>query len=219
MALLTALFIAGSILIALGQTWLSLQLHPSELCRASDLLQGLGAVIVGTTIAVSALLGMSDGHDRDVLKLTDLLGTKQLPAVEDCKVRSRKDLRSCSLHFWQSYIKLGLALCLFMSGLLAVSLWLRDLSLSRYVLSIGLALALCTILNIALSTRALIRLRRTRMELRGTMAVLDLQPEIAAEIADIPPSHGQIRWKRNPIYSRSVTRARSSAKMIRKPVV
>ena len=104
-----AALLGGGIALAFG-------LHPEGLATLGALAQGCIALVLGTAVLSSGMLGLADGYDRIATRLEQLLQVKQRPADIDLEVWDGAQLSSRHEAFWAGYRRTAVGICLFLAG-------------------------------------------------------------------------------------------------------
>jgi len=168
-------------MIVAGQIALSLALYPDHLASFRLALQGSLALVLGTLVVASGMLGLAGGYERVAARLHQLLNAKKPTEDLGIAVQTSADLAWQSRSFWKAYYKSALGLCLFLAGILGIAMVLIGSSFLSYLFGLGLAIAFFGILAAALSFGALRHMRHTHLILEHSAAVLGEQPDIAGE--------------------------------------
>ena len=168
-------------MIAAGQIALSLALHPDHLASFRLVLQGGLALLLGTLIVGSGMLGLAGSYERVAAHLHLLLRTKQAAEDLPIAVQTRADLDRQNGSFWKAYYQSALGLCLFLAGILGITTILIGSSFLSYLFGLGLAIIFFGLLAAALSFGALHRMRHTQLILEHSATTLGEQPDIADE--------------------------------------
>ena len=162
--------LGGGIALAFG-------LHPEGLATLGALAQGCIALMLGTAVFSSGMLGLADGYDKVATRLDEFLQLKQPPAAADLEVRDGAQLSSRHKAFWRGYRRTAAGLCLFLAGFLGLTTGLGDLSLSHYVTAVGIGIAFLVVAALTLSFGGLRGMRRTHVAVDRAAGLFASQPD------------------------------------------
>ena len=107
-------------MIVAGQIALSLALYPDHLASFRLALQGSLALVLGTLVVASGMLGLAGSYERVAARLHQLLNAKKPTEDLGIAVQTSADLAWQSRRFWKAYYKSALGLCLFLAGILEI---------------------------------------------------------------------------------------------------
>jgi len=181
-------------MMAAGQIALSLGLHPEHLASFRLLLQGGLSLVLGSVVIASGMLGLADSYERVAVRLHQLLGTKQSGQDLEVAVQTSADLIRQNRSFWKAYYKSALALCLFLGGILGLTIVLTEGGFLSYLVGLGLGIAFFGLLAASLSFTALRHMRRAHQTLEHSAGILDEQPDIADEFLAPEEPQPATRW-------------------------
>ena len=203
----------GQVTLMTGHIGLSLGLYPGRLASIGHLAQGCGALVVGTAIFASGLLGIAQAYERAAGRLGRLLPIKQVPKSGDVAVTSQEDLDRHHGRFWNAYQRSAAAICLFLAGLLGLTVALSHTSLNLYLSGVGGGIVVLGIAAACLGYGGLRHMRRAHVTVEQTADTLDAQP-------DLPAEQPVIIKKRHPAYTlfRNHTRRSPGSESRRSPV-
>jgi len=184
----------GVALLIGGHAALSFGLHPDRLSPVASLAQGCLALIVGTALFVSGMLGLAEAYERVAGDLRELLPVKQAPEA-GIELRGTSDLEDTNRGFWRGYQRTAMGICVFLGGMLGLSLTLAGSSLTLYTIAMAAGVAILAGGTLALSIGGMRRMRRCHVAVAHSASTLAAQPDRAAE----PRAPAQPR--RIPAYS------------------
>lgn len=198
------LFVLGGLLVLGGQVWLSVNLHPDSPSGSMDILFPVVAVAIGAAVAGTAMLGMANCYEQVAARAARFLAIKIVPA-QPPPVGESAHLNAHNRSFWRSYTLSSLALCLFLVGLLSVSVALADSAYLLYLIGLSGGIAVLGTLSLLMGASALMGVRRVHAAVTRSIEVLSHQPDIPTEIAP-PPTPPRARWvrPRRPRGDRSI---------------
>jgi hypothetical protein len=172
--LLTAA-LGGTILMA-GHLAVSLGLCPEQMAPLSSLAQGCVALVVGSALFASGMLGLAEGYERAAGQVRDLMGVRQEPD-EALAVAAPSDLEERNQAFWRGYQRAAAGVALFLAGLLGLTVSLARVSPTLYLSGVGIGVASLGLATVYLAFGGLRRMRRCHVAVAGTARVLEDQPE------------------------------------------
>lgn len=189
-------FVAGLGQMALmtGHIGLGLGLHPSRLASFGHLAQGCGGLVLGTALFITGLLGLAEAYERVSDRLGRLLRIKQLPSDGDMAVTSQEDLGRQHSQFWKAYQRSSAGICLFLGGILLLSVVLSRASFSLYLSAVGIGIVALGVAAAGVGYGGLRRMRRAHVTVEQTALSLDAQP-------DIPCPQPVLVRRRQPAYA------------------
>jgi hypothetical protein len=171
--------IGGCALIA-GHLAVSLGLCPQQMAPLSRLAQGCVALVVGSALFASGMLGLAEGYERAAGQVRDLLGVRQAPD-EPLEVAALPDLEERNRAFWRGYLRSAAGIALFLAGLLGLSASLARATPTLYLSAVGIGVVSLGLVTLYLAYGGLRRMRRTHVAVAGTAQVLESQPEKVTE--------------------------------------
>ena len=190
------LFVIGAATAAAAQVTLSLGLHPEHFAPLTFVAPGSAALIIGTALAISGLLGLGEKYQHLSERLGLLLRDKYIDADVETPLRRTEDLENQGRSFWRAYRHAAFALCLFIIGLLAISLTLIDTSLLLYMAGLSEGVAILGIIGLLWTFQALCTARRNHRSAEATSLVLEALPNQEEEMA-APRPRSRVRWSGN----------------------
>ena len=205
------LFVFGALLVGASQLALSVGTHSDHLASLRYILQSVVGLIVGVALAIAGLLGLAEGYQRSAIQIGLLLQRKNLDQSLDLAVRSADQLQTQNKRFWQAYRSAGLALVLFMGGLLTISLLLGNSSFFHYIAGLSAGVAILGVISAIWGIGGLHAARQCHKAAASDAALLDAQPDYVEEKPVRPTTTPpRIRWaserRRPSAYSRSSAR-------------
>jgi len=203
----------GQVALMSGHISLSLGLYPGRLASIGHLAQGCGVLVVGTAVFASGLLGIAQAYERAASKLGRLLPIKQMPANGEAAVSSQEDLNQHHGRFWNAYQRSAAAICLFLAGVLGLTVALSHSSLRVYLSGVGGGIVVLGAAAACLGCGGLRRMRRAHVSVEQTADTLDGQPDLVRE-------QPVVTRRRHPAYTlfRNHTRRSSGSESRRSPV-
>jgi len=193
----------GQVALMSGHIGLSLGLHPSRVASLGHLAQGCGALVFGTALLASGLLGIAEAYERVSARLGRLLSTKQLPTDDSVAVTSQEDLGQRHTQFWKAYQRSAAGICLFLAGLLSLTVGLSRASFALYLSGVGIGIVVLGAAAAGMGYGGLRRMRRAHVTVEQTADTLDAQPDVSR------PEPLVVR-KRQPAYALFRNHARHS---------
>ncbi|MFC1526178.1 hypothetical protein ACFL6X_05130 [Candidatus Latescibacterota bacterium] len=170
----------GSTALMVGHLALSLGLCPEHLAPLGSLIQGCLALVVGTALFASGMLGLAEAYERVAGEALDLLGVKQTPE-ERLEVAAPSDLEERNRTFWRGYQRVATGICLFLAGLLGLTLSLAGMSLTLYMAGVGIGVSALALVTVLLAYGGLRRMRRSHVAVARTAETLAAQPDKMTE--------------------------------------
>jgi hypothetical protein len=117
-----ALTLLGSLATLAGHSLVSLGLHPDRSASLLVLLQGCAALVIGTSLVGTGMLGLADGYEKLTGQLALLFGRKELNGVGVVPLISDQDqLSEINQQFWRGYRRCGVGIGVFMAGLIGLT--------------------------------------------------------------------------------------------------
>lgn len=203
------LFVLGAATAAAAQVTLSLGIHPDHLALLTFVVPGCAAFIVGTALAITGLLGLAEKYQLITDRLPALFSEKYIADETEMPLKHPQDLEVSERSFWRAYRHAAFAQCLFILGLLSISLLLIDTSFVLYMTGLSIGVAVLGVFGLFWSFKALRIARRSHLGARETCQVLENQPHIEEE-EQIQRSSRRARWSgRNShkgLYTRQLER-------------
>lgn len=190
----TFLFVLGALSIVGGQVALSLGAHPEHSVAPRVLIQGSLALVLGSAVVASGMLGMAEGYEKVAERLARLLGVKRPGNGLELTVRSPADLSAQTNGFWKAYRSSALAVCLFLGGVLGLSVALSGTDYLPYLAALGLGIAVFGLVALVLGARALGRMRKSQRTVENSAAILDEQPDRVDEAPAPLSPEPAARW-------------------------
>ena len=175
------LIVLGAPALLIGNAALSAGLHPDSGASPGTLLQGCLALVFGTALFVSGLLGLAEAYERVVLGFTQLLSAKQLPSADDLSLRSAAHLQDHNRSFWKAYQKSAAGICVFLAGLLALTIGLSRFSLTLYLTGDGSGVVLLGLVAVAMAYRGMRGMRSSCAAVKEAVDILASRPDIRPE--------------------------------------
>jgi hypothetical protein len=211
-----ALTLLGGLAVLAGHAVVSLGLHPERLGPVVALLQGCSALVVGTALFGTGMLGLSDGYERMARRADELLGQKALEdAGDDLIVSDHDSLQQINRRFWRGYIRTGIGLGVFMAGLLGLTATLGRTSATLFVVGVSSGIVLLAVVAVTVSVGGLRRLRSAHVGVDTSVRHLSGLPD--RRIPDsVRPAHRRPR-SRIILFPRrrSIGRGRDRARLSR----
>ncbi|MBT4502652.1 MAG: hypothetical protein HOC74_33280 [Gemmatimonadetes bacterium] len=187
------LFILGALLIVAGQVALSLGIHPEHFASLHFFARSGLALVLGSAIVASGMMGLADGYEKNAAQLSQLLTVKQPDPDHPLAVEDSEALAVHNRSFWAAYRNSALAICLFLAGLFAVALLLEGTGFLLYLIGLSAGVAVWGFPALALGGRALHAVRQTHRTVEDSTQHLAAQPDRPTES---PPSGGsRIQWQ------------------------
>lgn len=183
----------GAVLLMVGHLALSLGLHPERLSPIASLVQGCLALVMGTALFASGMIGLADGYERAAGALRELLPRKQAPE-QGLDVSGPEELDERERGFWAGYQRAAAGICLFLAGLFGLTLTLAHSSLALYTIGVGVGVAALAAATVVLSIGGMRRMRRSHVAVARSAAALGERP-------DRVPERPAIQKRRLPAYS------------------
>jgi hypothetical protein len=203
------LFGIGALTLAGSQVALSLGIHPEHLASLDFMVRGSAALILGTAVAATGMLGLAEGYQKAALQVGQLLEAKEVTQELEASIRDNAELQSHNRGFWAAYRNSGLAVCLFLAGLLLVSMALSKASFFFYLAGLSLGLAILGLAALFWGVQALRAVRRTQRHVETSVQTLATLPDRAAEAPQAPVQTPKVRWAvRRPSYGRYLDQRR-----------
>lgn len=199
------LFSVGALIAATSQVILSLGIHPEHLAPLGWVLPGSAAFILGTALAVTGLLGLSERYQIEAAHLPTLIATKHVPDDLDIPLRNAEAVHSSEQRFWSGYCQAALALCLFFGSLLGMSLFLieNDTSFVGYMAGLSADIAIFGLVGLLWMAHALRLARLSHLSAQSTGRLLAHQPDYRPE--EEKPAQREptrVRWGNRPSRKR-----------------
>jgi hypothetical protein len=208
------LFILGALLIAAGQVALSLGIHPEHFASLRFFAQSGLALVLGSAIVASGMMGLADGYEKNAAQLSQLLMAKQPDPDLPLAVEDSEALAVHNHSFWAAYRNSAMAICLFLAGLFAVALLLEGTGFLLYLIGLSAGVAVWGFPALALGGRALHAVRQVHRTVEDSTQRLAAQPDRATEPQSSAES--KIQWqgvrKRPSRYSRHLNPLGRTAK-------
>ena len=183
----------GAILLMAGQLALTMGLHPERLAPLGHLVQGCAALIVGTALFISGMLGLADGYEGALERLCTLLPQKRPPDA-GLEVSDRTALAERNQAFWLGYQRAAGGICLFLAGLLGLTLALGRTSFALYAVGIGVGVSALALAAGVLALGGMRRMRRSHLSVARSAEVLAAQPDRTPELP------APVEKRRRPAY-------------------
>ncbi len=203
------LFILGAATTAVAQVTLSLGIHPDHLALLTFVLPGCAALAIGTALSVTGLLGLAEKYQLIAQRLPALFSEKYIEGEMGLPIHHASDLAISERSFWRGYRHAAFALCLFITGLLAISLFLIDASFVLYMTGLSIGIAILGVIGLFWSFKALRTARRSHLGAEETCQILEKQPNIEEE-EEIQRSTRRARWSgrssHKGLYTRQLDR-------------
>ncbi len=203
------LFVLGAATTAAAQVTLSLGLHPGHFAPLTFVVPGSAALIIGTALAITGLLGLGEKYQHLSERLGPLLKGKYITDDIDTPLRRTEDLENQGRSFWRAYRHAAFALCLFIAGLLAISLALIHTSMLLYMAGLSAGVAILGMVGLLWTFQALRTARRYHRCAATTCLLLEALPDQEEELA-APRSTSRVRWSssknRKTLYSKHLGR-------------
>lgn len=169
--------LAGGAVIG-GHIALSAGTHPDHLATPLAALERSIALVFGAGLFTSGMLGLADSYERAATRFHQLLGAKGLPSRDDDLILGDvAQLRSHSHSFWLSYRKSGAAVCLFLAGLLMVTIALNQYSFELYVTGVAAGVACLGMVTFLLAYRGMRGMGRALDVVAKAVEALARQPD------------------------------------------
>ena len=186
----------GILLVAGGQVWLSVTLHPASSVSPMNILYSAIAVMLGTSTAASAMLGMAEAYENLATEAGRLLSTKVVPA-DSGPVCAPEHLRRCNRVFWRAYALTAAGIVLFLLGILCASVLLADAVYVLYLIGLSGTVALLGCLVGLWEGRLLRRADRQHSAVAVSVRVLAAQPDRPPEASR--PEGASTGRRRHPL--------------------
>ncbi|MFA6108714.1 MAG: hypothetical protein WDA75_08095 [Candidatus Latescibacterota bacterium] len=190
------LFAGGALILMSAQVALGLGTHPEEFASLSYLLTAVVALVGGTAVLSSGMLGLAEVYGRAAGQLAPLLAQKRLDPELEIEVRDAEALAARNRGFWVAYTRSGLAVCLFVGGLLLVTVLFWRQGHLTYLAGLTAGLAILGIASLVLGGRSLAMVARTHREVSHSAEVAAAQPEPPALLPRPPET--RVKWVRRP---------------------
>ena len=196
--------VVGGLLIVGGQLGLSLEIHPSRLAGGtallSILLQASLALVFGSVLAVTGLLGMADGYQRACGELDHLLEAKAPlgdPGEDDSavEVTSRDDLHNRTRRFWGAYLRTAGSLCFFMVATFALTASIGDRGYLFYLIGLSAGATVIALACAVLGLGGIGSMRRARQDVTLAVRAFTLQPTRDDEPEADPVARPSRPWR------------------------
>ena len=198
------LFVFGALLIAAGQVALSLGVHPEHFASLRFFAQSGLALVLGSAIVASGMMGLADSYEKNAVQLSQLLMAKQPDPDLSLAVEDGEALADHNRSFWAAYRNSAMAICLFLAGLLAVALVLEGTGFLLYLIGLSAGVAVWGFPALALGGRALHAVRQVHLTVEDSTQRLAAQPDRATEPQ--PSAESRLKWQdmrqRPPRYGR-----------------
>jgi hypothetical protein len=175
------LFVLGAATTAAAQVTLILGMHPDHLALLTFVAPGCAALIVGTALAVTGLLGLAEKYQLNVQRLPALFSEKHIADETELPLHHARDLETSGRSFWRAYRHAAFALCLFIAGQLGIGLFLIDHSFILYVAGLSGGVAVLGIISLFWSFKALRIVRRSHLNAQTTYQMLEKRPSVEEE--------------------------------------
>lgn len=176
-----------------GHIALSAGIHPEHLASPLNVLQRSLALVLGTAVLASGMLGLAEGYEQAAARFCQLLGAKRLPAGDDLALRDLDQLQTHNHAFWRAYRRSGGAICLFLTGLLALTVALSRSSFALYLTGVTAGVACLGTVTLLMVYTGMRGMWRTHAFVGRAAEVLSRQP-------DAQPSEDGVE-KTTPRYS------------------
>lgn len=187
------LFVLGATTTAAAQVTLSLGLHPNHLALLTFVLPGCAAFIVGIALTITGLLGLAEKYQLITQHLPALFSEKHVGDSMDLPIHHARDLVTSERSFWRAYRHSAAALCLFIVGLLGISLFLIDNSFILYMTGLSVGVATLGVIGLFWAFRALRTARRNHLNAQTTYQILEKRPNLQEE-EEMHRSTRRARW-------------------------
>lgn len=199
-------FAGGALTLMSAQVALGLGTHPDEFASLPYLLAAVTALVGGTAVLSSGMLGLAEGYGRAASRLAPLLTQKRLDPELEIQVRDTEALAAHNRGFWAAYTRSGLAVCLFVGGLLLVSMLLWRQGYLIYLAGLIAGLVLLGIVTLAIGVRSLAVVFRTHREVASSAEVAAAQPDPPAVLPRAPETRTKwdIRRPRTTPFPRTI---------------
>ena len=175
------LIVIGVPTLLIGEAALGAGLHADSVLSPGALLQGCLALVFGSALFVSGMLGLAEAYEKVVLDFTQLLLAKQLPSAEDLSLRSAAHLQDHNRSFWKAYQKSAMGSCLFLAGLLSLMIGLSRFSLTLYLGGIGAGVVLLGMVAVAMTYRGVRGMHGSCAAVKEAVDLLSSRPDIRPE--------------------------------------
>lgn len=173
-----ALTLLGGLTVLVGHAVVSLGLQPGRLAPVAALLQGCAALVVGTALFGTGMLGLTDGYERMARRADELLGQKALEdAGDDLVVGDHDSLQQINRRFWRGYSRTGIGLVVFMAGLLGLTATLGRTSATLFIVGVSSGIILLAVIAVTLSVGGLRRLRSAHVGVDSSVRHLSRLPD------------------------------------------
>ncbi|HJP29998.1 MAG TPA: hypothetical protein QGF95_05530 [Candidatus Latescibacteria bacterium] len=173
-----ALTLFGGLAALAGHAVISLGLHPERLAPAVVLLQGCAALVVGSALFATGMLGLADGFEKLTGRVGELLGQKEVSrAADGIVVSDHSGLAQIDQQFWRGYGRAGIGLGVFMTGLLGLTAALARTSPSLFTVGVGAGITVLFILSATLSAKGLRHVRSVHVDVDASARHLSRLPE------------------------------------------
>lgn len=188
------LFAGGALSLMSAQVALGLGTHPEEFASLTYLLTAVVALVGGTAVLSTGMLGLAEGYDRAAGELAPLLAQKYLDPELEIEVRDGEALAARNRGFWVAYTRSGLAVCLFVGGLLLVTVLFWRQGYLTYLAGLTAGLAILGIAALVIGGRSLAVVVRTHREVSRSAEVAAAQPDPPAVLPRPPET--RVKWVR-----------------------
>ena len=166
----------GVPLILGGHSVVSVGLHPYQ-TSFGVLVPGGAALVLGTALFVSGMLGLAEGYERLAVRVASLLVQKQPLRRHDLPASSASGLAAHSRGFWHSYRKVAAGVLLFMMGVFALAIALQEFGQPVFLAGVAGAVAVLGSMAMVMILRGTRAMRRAHVDVHMTARVLERQPE------------------------------------------
>jgi hypothetical protein len=204
-----ALFVLGAATTAAAQVTLSLGIHPDHLALLTFVAPGCAAFVVGTALAITGLLGLAEKYQLIAQRLPALFSEKYIASEMELPLNRTSDLNASERSFWRAYRHAAFALCLFITGLLVISLLLIESSFILYMTGLSVGVGVLGVIGLFWSFKALRTARRCHWGAEATCQILENQPNIEEE-EETQRSTRRARWSgrtsHKGLYTRQLER-------------
>lgn len=182
-------------MLVAGQLVLSIAVHGGA--GLPLLLRGSLGLVLGCAAIAAAMLAMAEGHERSAARVADLLGSRHLRSDLEAPVRDGDELAGQERRFWRAYARSSVALCIFLAGILGISVALLDRGVLAYLMGLSVGVASLGLGSAYLAATALLAIRRDHVCLHRSALLLAQLPG-RPDASDRPPPPARWVVRRSP---------------------
>ena len=193
------LTVVGAVALIGGPSSLSLGLYPDHLSSFGVLAQGCAALVVGTAIFISGMLGLVERYEKSASQVIQLLNHRQVP--RDLELGDAGQLAHHSNRVWNGYRRTTGGIILFLAGVLSLMIGLRDVSLTSYMTGVVTGIVVFGIASFLLAFHGLRVIHRSHVAVSGAAETLAAQPEITLQRFPDEPPVEERSASRRPVFA------------------